>query len=211
MPLEFKVFTLGQMQNNTIVLYDQEIKKGLIIDPSFQNQPILDFVNEKELEIEMILCTHAHFDHFAGVPFLAESLKPRPKIAINKKDLTRWKDGGGSKEFNFLLQLPEDPDIFLSDGERILLGASEIEIREVPGHSPGSIIFYAPTLGVAFCGDAIFRENIGRTDLADGNHEQLLASIRKQVFTLPDNTVLIPGHGKSTTVSHEKEFNPFFN
>lgn len=210
MPLQIKVFTLGQMQNNTIVLFDPVAKKGIIVDPSFQNQPVLDFVDNNNLVIELIICTHAHFDHFAGVPFLSETLKLRPLIAVGVNDLSLWQDGGGSKHFHFNMDLPVDPDRLLTQGEIVHLGDTAIEIREVPGHSRGSIILYISALSTAICGDTIFRESIGRTDLEDGNFEQLLTSIKTQIFTLPDDTVLIPGHGSATTVSHEKRFNPFF-
>lgn len=209
MPLQIKEFRLGQMQNNTLVVFDPESKKGIIVDPTFQNQPVLDFIRDQSLLIESILCTHAHFDHFAGVPLLAESLSPHPTVMLNKKDLALWQDGGGSKQFNFLIKLLPRPDAFISHAQIIHLGDSQIEIREVPGHSPGSVILYIPSLNTAICGDAIFYESIGRTDLKDGDHETLLTSIRSQIFTLPEDTILIPGHGEHTTVAHEKQYNPF--
>ncbi len=209
MPLQIKEFSLGQLQNNTFVIFDESSKHAIIVDPSFQNQPVLDFVKEYSLAVESILCTHAHFDHFAGVVSAAESLTPRPKILLNKKDLALWEDGGGSKHFNFLIKLPPLPDQFITHGQVLHLGKDQLEILEVPGHSPGSVILYIPSLKTAICGDAIFRESVGRTDLDDGDHELLLKSIREQIFTLPEETVLLPGHGAQTTVAHEKSFNPF--
>jgi glyoxylase-like metal-dependent hydrolase (beta-lactamase superfamily II) len=209
MPLQIKEFSLGQLQNNTFVIFDESSKQAMIVDPSFQNQPILDFVKETSLAVESILCTHGHFDHFAGVALTAESLTPRPQILLNEKDLALWEGGGGSKQFNFLIKLPPRPDQFITHGQVLQLGKEQLQIREVPGHSPGSVILYIPTLKTAICGDAIFRESIGRTDLEDGDHELLLTSIREQIFTLPDETVLLPGHGAHTTVAHEKRFNPY--
>jgi glyoxylase-like metal-dependent hydrolase (beta-lactamase superfamily II) len=145
------------------------------------------------------------------VPFFVESLKPRPIVAVGKNDYEVWRDGGGSKYFGYKMELPQDPDQLLSPGDVLKLGDHSIEIREVPGHSPGSIVLYIPDLRMAICGDAIFKENIGRTDLKDGNQEQLLDGIQSQIFTLPDDTLLIPGHGESTTVGHEKLYNPFLN
>lgn len=211
MPLQYKVFTLGQMKNNTIVIFEVDSKKGYIIDPSFQNQPVLDFINHQGLRIDKIICTHAHFDHFAGIPFFIEFLSPSPVVAINANDLALWRDGGGSKKFNYLIKLPPEPDEFLSDGQVLSLGDKKIEIHEVPGHSPGSIILYIPSLKVVISGDTIFYENIGRTDFADGDHELLLAGIKSKILTLPEDVSIIPGHGETTTVSHEKKFNPFFN
>ncbi len=211
MPLQYKVFTLGQMQNNTIVIFDDDSLRGYIVDPSFQNQPVLDFINQQGLIIEKIICTHAHFDHFAGVPFFKDLISPSPVVAIDSKDLSLWRDGGGSRKFNYLIKLPPEPDEFLSDGQVLSLGEQQIEIHEVPGHSPGSIILYLPLLKVVISGDTIFLENIGRTDFADGDHDLLLAGIRLKILTLPDDVSIIPGHGEITTIGHEKQFNPFFN
>lgn len=210
MPLQIKVFTLGQMGNNTVVLFDTEEKKGFIVDPSFENQPVFDFIESNHLVIEMIICTHAHFDHIAGVTFFVESLSPSPQIAFNEKELPLWQEGGRSKKFNYLLVLPPLPDTFIKDGQTLQLGDIDIEIREVPGHTTGSVILYCSSLSTAICGDTIFREGIGRTDFEDGDHETLVNAIRSQIFTLPDETILIPGHGRTTTVAHEKKFNPFF-
>lgn len=87
--------------------------------------------------------------------------------------------------------------------------AKVVEVREVPGHNPGSVIFYCPNLKIAMVGDAIFRESIGRTDFPGSDYELLLKNIREQIFSLPDDTVLLPGHMGATTVGHEKRFNPF--
>lgn len=211
MPLQYKVFTLGQMQNNTIVVFDDDSLRGYIVDPSFQNQPVLDFINQQGLIIEKIICTHAHFDHFAGVQFFKDLISPSPLVAIDSKDLSLWREGGGSRKFNYLIKLPPEPDEFLSDGQVLSLGEQQIEIHEVPGHSPGSIILYLPLLKVVISGDTIFLENIGRTDFADGDHDLLLAGIRLKILTLPDDVSIIPGHGEITTIGHEKQFNPFFN
>jgi glyoxylase-like metal-dependent hydrolase (beta-lactamase superfamily II) len=211
MPLQYKVFTLGQMQNNTIVVYEDLSKIGYIIDPSFQNQPVLDFIHQQAITIEKIICTHAHFDHFAGVPFFKEFLSPSPAVLINKKDLPLWQDGGGSKQFNYLIKLPPEPDEFLTDNQVLTLGGEQIEIRAVPGHSPGSIVLRIPSLMLVISGDTLFRESIGRTDLQDGDHDLLVAGIAAQILSLPGDFIVIPGHGETTTVSHEKAFNPFLS
>lgn len=211
MPLQYKVFTLGPMQNNTIVIFNDESLSGYIVDPSFQNQPILDFINQHGLTIEKIICTHAHFDHFAGVPFLKEFLSPSPVVAINKNDLALWLNGGGSKQFNYLIKLPPEPDEFLSDNQVLSLGGEQVEIRAVPGHSPGSIILRIPSLMLVISGDTLFHENIGRTDFEDGDQNLLISGITAQILSLPDEVVVIPGHGESTTVGNEKCNNPFLH
>ena len=108
-----------------------------------------------------------------------------------------------------------DVDIRFFQGQQLGLdpdeGMSTVEVREVPGHSPGSVIFYCAELGAAFVGDAIFRESIGRTDLAGGDYPALVAAIRAQIFTLPDETALLPGHGPATSVGYEKDNNPYLD
>ena len=138
-----------------------------------------------------------------------ECLSPKPAIAINALDLALWRDGGGSKQFNFRIKLPPEPDEFLSHGQILKLGDESIEIREVPGHSPGSIVLYIPSLKTVICGDTIFNGGIGRTDLVDGDHDLLIKGINNQILSLPGDTLLIPGHGEVTTVSQEKQSNPF--
>jgi hydroxyacylglutathione hydrolase len=139
------------------------------------------------------------------------NLPNRPKIALHPADLDLWREGGGSKQFRVLIDLPESPDISLSDGQMLNLGNGQIETRSAPGHSPGSVVFYIPELQTAVCGDVIFHHGIGRTDLADGNFDLLMTSIRTKIFTLPPKTRLIPGHGIETTVEEEKLHNPFIN
>jgi hydroxyacylglutathione hydrolase len=209
MPLQLEIFTLGQMQNNSCVLFDTESLDAFVIDPSFQSQPLIDYLNSHSLKVNTILVTHAHFDHFAGVAYIQQSISPRPKIALNPKDLALWHEGGGSKHFNILIQIPENPDLILSHGQLLELGNEVIEVREAPGHSCGSVLFYIPSIKKLISGDVIFHEGIGRTDLADGDFHTLLTSIREQVFTLPDETAIIPGHGAATTVGHEKQHNSF--
>jgi len=131
-------------------------------------------------------------------------------VAIHQDDLPHWEDGGGSRQFNFLIQLPEKPDEFLTDGQQLILAGEQIEVHALPGHSPGSIMLYIPSIKTLISGDTLFCENIGRTDFRDGNHKLLLSGIRSQILSLADDVIVIPGHGDTTTVGHEKFHNPFF-
>mgnify|MGYP001767192018 FL=1 len=107
------------------------------------------------------------------------------------------------------MEIPPDPDLTLAHGQVLPFGDSTIEVRHTPGHSPGSVTFYLPSLKTALTGDLIFRQGIGRTDLNGGNFDQLCESIRDQIYTLPPDTVLIPGHGLNTTVADEIHSNPY--
>ena len=211
MKLKLKIINTGPLGNNVCVLYAAETKKAIVIDPSFEPQPVLDFIKHNELIVECILLTHGHFDHFAGIQYFISNLNCRPKMGMHRYDLELLRDGGGSKNFHVPILPPNDPDFFLEDKQIIRLEDFSIEVRLAPGHSTGSVVFYISDLDCAICGDVIFYHGVGRTDLDGGSEETLMASIRDQIFTLPPQTKLIPGHGQETSVREEMENNPFLN
>ncbi len=211
MTLNIEVFQTGQLGNNVSVLYDDETRKAVVIDPSFGPEPVLDFILSRHLIVEKILLTHGHFDHTAGVAFLVSRLPDTPKVGMHQDDLELLRDGGGSKNFHMPIVTLDDPDFYFCDKQVLLLDSYTIEVRLAPGHTPGSVIFVVADLNCAICGDLIFYHGVGRTDLAGGSFEALLSSIKNQVFTLPPETRLIPGHGQETTVHEELANNPFIN
>jgi hydroxyacylglutathione hydrolase len=195
MPLQLEIFTLGQMQNNSCVLFDTESLDAFVIDPSFQSQPLIDYINSHSLKVNTILVTHAHFDHFAGVAYIQQSISPRPKIALNPKDLALWHEGGGSKHFNILIQIPENPDLILSHGQLLELGNEVIEVREAPGHSCGSVLFYIPSIKKLISGDVIFHEGIGLTWLME-IFTLCLPAFANKSSHCPMKRPLFPGMGQ---------------
>lgn len=211
MTLDCSVVMTGQLGNNVCILADRDSKEAWIIDPSFNPEIVLDAVQQQHLSVTRILLTHGHFDHFAGVNFLAANLPEKPRLGLHRDDLELLRDGGGSKYFHVPILPPDDPDFFLEDNQELHLGESTIQVRLAPGHTAGSVIFCLPELKAAVCGDVIFHHSIGRTDLAGGNFETLVDSIRRQVFTLPLETRLIPGHGAETSVGEEMRNNPFLD
>ncbi len=208
MSLQIKEFCSSPLENNVILLFD-DTGKSILFDPSFVIEDVYEFIKNKKLSVEKILFTHGHFDHFAGLAFLLSKISPAPQVGLHPADLEIWRDGGGSRHFRMLINPPCDPDLFLEDGQKIALGESQVEVRHTPGHSPGSVTFYIPNLKTALVGDLLFHRGIGRTDLDGGNFQALKNSVHTQIFTLPVDTVLIPGHGPHTTVKEEMENNPF--
>lgn len=209
MTLTYQTFVCGPMENNVYVVFDETTKDTIVIDPSFEPETVIDFIQSNLLTFRYILITHAHFDHMIGTPELARRLAFNGDIVLHDQDRDQWQAGGGAKEY-----LGEDLAVdlsikFVKDGDTIDVENTPLQVRHTPGHSPGSVIFYSPELKVAFTGDLIFRHSIGRTDLHGGSFEQLLNSIQTQVFSLPDDTLLLPGHGPGTTVIEEKMHNPF--
>jgi len=209
MTIKVWAFSTGQLSNNVVFLIDEKANEAILVDPSYEPDIILDYINDHHLKVKMILLTHGHFDHFAGVNYLMTKLAEKPQLAMHKDDLELLRDGGGSKEFHMPVLPPDDPDLFLEDEMELKLADTTIQVRLAPGHSAGSVIFYIPEIKTALCGDVIFYHSVGRTDLVGGNHETLINSIQTQILSLPPETRLIPGHGQETTVGEEMQHNPF--
>lgn len=193
-------------QENCYVLADPDAGEAVLIDPGEESGRILDRVTDQQWKLQEVWLTHAHLDHVqgvagviraAGVPVLLHPLD-RP-LYDNAVQQGQW--------FGIEVDAPPAPHRELVEGERLAVGALEFEVRHVPGHSPGSVAFVGH--GVAFVGDAVFAGSIGRVDLPGGDGPTLLASIRDKLLTLPDETVLYPGHGPETTVGTERASNPF--
>lgn len=211
MTIKIWVFSTGQLSNNVVLVIDEKTNETILVDPSYEPDIILDYINENNLKVKMIVLTHGHFDHFAGVNYLNIRLPEKPLLAMHRGDLELLRDGGGSKEFHMPVLPPDAPDLFLEDKMELELAETKIQVRLAPGHSAGSVIFYIPDVKTAICGDVIFYHSVGRTDLVGGNHETLIRSIQTQVLNLPPETRLIPGHGQETTVREEMLHNPYLD
>jgi hydroxyacylglutathione hydrolase len=212
MTLEITRLTLGPLDNNVYLLGDDETGKAVVIDPSLESQAVMDQTKKKGWKLTAIWLTHAHFDHIAGAGEIARSFDPTLPIGLHPADRDWYDRAGGASQFGLSISQPPEPNIQFKEGMPLRLAAGGPMVATVlyaPGHSPGHVMFYCKPLRVLFCGDVIFRMGIGRTDLAGGDMKTLLRTIREQVFILPDDTRLLPGHGPETTVGFEKEHNPF--
>ncbi len=207
--MKYKIipFTLGPLENNTFLVIDLETKFAAIVDPSFGSKQILGY--EDEFEIKQIWCTHAHFDHIAGINELLPNLVNQPEIFLHKNDLPLWLENGGAKMFGFPFEIQAKPTHLLEDFEPFKLGNLDIETIFTPGHTPGHVIFSVRDEKIVFSGDLIFRMSVGRTDLPGGSHLLLLRSIDQFIKPLTDDTRLLSGHGPETTVGFERKNNPF--
>ncbi len=212
MNLEIVRLTLGPLPNNVYLLGDKDTGNAVVIDPGYDSQLVLARAESKGWTLRQIWLTHAHFDHIAGAAALAAAFDPPLPIGLHPGDLDWYRDEGGAGLFGMSISQPPDPAILFEDGMMLCLSPEDqpvVEVLFAPGHSAGHVMFYCQPLQALVCGDVIFREGIGRTDLQDGDLEQLLGSIREKVFSLPDETRILPGHGPESTVGHEREFNPF--
>jgi glyoxylase-like metal-dependent hydrolase (beta-lactamase superfamily II) len=215
--LEIVSFTLGPAQTNAYLVADPETREAAVIDPAWDGHVILGEAQKRGWRIGHLWYTHAHFDHIGGAGAIADALNPLPLVALHPNDHVLWRAGGGGALFGFDIDPGPEPTIDFVHGMRLKLGSNEFEVRFTPGHTVGHCILYVANIdtraerrrGVCFCGDLIFAGSVGRTDLPGGNWETLEKSIREQVYTLPDETRLLSGHGPETTVGEEKISNPF--
>ncbi len=207
--LEIVTMTLGPAQTNAYLVADSTTRDAAVIDPSWDGELILSEARSRGWRIAHLWYTHAHFDHLGGAGAIADALNPLPLVALHPDDHVLWRSGGGGAVFGFDIDPGPEPTIDLVQGQILRLGEVVFEVRFTPGHTRGHCIFYVADSGVCFCGDLIFAGSVGRTDLPGGDFATLERSIREQVFTLPDDTRLLSGHGPETTVGQERRFNPF--
>ena len=207
--LEIISFTLGPAQTNAYLVADSDTREAVVIDPSWDGHIILEAAKKRGWRIGHMWYTHAHFDHIGGAGAIADALNPLPLVALHPNDHVLWRAGGGGAIFGFDIDPGPEPTIDFEHGQILRLGDVEFEVRFTPGHTLGHCILYVASAGICFCGDLIFASSVGRTDLPGGDWDQLVESIKTQVFTMPDDTRLLSGHGPETTVGEEKASNPF--
>ncbi len=204
--IDVHTFPLGPLQTNCFVAVSGN--RALAIDPGGDPAEVVKFLQTRSLRLEAIVNTHFHFDHILGNTALQEATGAQIFGPAEDDSLLQAQVGGGGGMMGF----PEVPAFEyepLKPGEREWLG-ERCEILHTPGHTPGSVSLYFPDSKVLFGGDLIFQGSIGRTDFPGGSMEALLQGVKEKVFTLPEDTVIYPGHGPQTTVQTEKRSNPFF-
>ena len=206
-----KAFTFSPVQENTYVLYNDK-GNAFIIDPGCyfeeERDTLAQFLQQNKLQPVKLLNTHCHLDHVFGNKWIYETYGLELHLHPIEQQVLAFAPTSG-----LMWNLPFDnyngPFHFLNAGDELLLDGDQLKVLFAPGHSPGHVCFYCKAQGFVIGGDVLFRESIGRTDLPGGNHETLLNSIRTQLFTLPDETVVYSGHGPTTTIGYEKKHNPF--
>lgn len=197
-------FPLGPIETNSYILDDGT--SALSIDVGGDPAPILEFLAKEKLTLLATIITHQHFDHLYGVHALQEKLGtpcycPKGDAPIEETESTK----GG------LWGLPKVPDFkkdYLPDGEDAI-GPFHFKILPTPGHTPGGVSFYFPDAKCVFTGDSLFYRSMGRTDFPFGDHEKLIKGIRENLFTLPNDTTVYPGHGPQSNIGEESLENPF--
>lgn len=211
--MQVAIFQFSLFGINTYLLFDTETNACAIVDPGMstpeEEQAIEDFIVEKDLNLTHIINTHLHIDHVAGVPFLKEKFGAS-LLAHEGDEFMGKKIHQQAAAFGLNLNLDEiEISDYIKGGDKIKIGNGELEVISVPGHSKGSVALYDREGGYLISGDALFKGSIGRTDLPGGNYRELIDSLKSELLTLPDSTIVFPGHGPSTTIGEEKRSNPF--
>lgn len=209
--ISIEKFIFNSFQVNTYILKDDS-GECVIVDASCYNpeekQEVRDYILKNKLKLVRNLNTHCHVDHLFGNSFIAETFGIHPEYHEASVPFLSLATGIAASFGYELTNIPA-PARYLKDNEKINFGNSELDVLYTPGHADGSVCFHNKEQGFLITGDVLFRDTIGRTDLPTGNLDLLMKSIREKIFSLPDETLVLPGHGPETTVGYEKKNNPF--
>ncbi len=211
--MNIKIFPVNPLQENTYLIWDDE-KRAAIIDPGMvtdrEKERVKCFIDENGLQLQRLLNTHLHFDHQFGNQFICENYDVSPEAG--REDEFLMETVQESARF-FGLEfdgVPPEIGNYIVHNQKIKIGNISLLALHTPGHSPGSYSFYSKESNVVFVGDVLFNGSIGRTDLPRGDFDTLIHSVKTQLFTLPAETVVYPGHASATTIEQEIAVNPYF-
>ena len=203
-----EILPVGMLQCNCSIFGDEQSGEAIVIDPGDEIGAIQEILARHNLRVKAIVITHAHIDHIGGAAKLKRETGAPVYMNENDSELRDRLDMQAA-----WLGMPEpertEIDTPVRDGDQLQLGPAVFHAIHTPGHTQGSISLWIPAENKLVAGDTLFRESIGRTDLPGGDGRQIVQSIRSKLFHLPDDAIVIPGHGEVTTIAHEKRFNPF--
>jgi glyoxylase-like metal-dependent hydrolase (beta-lactamase superfamily II) len=203
-----EVLPVGPLGCNCSVIGDEVSREAIVIDPGDDVSDIVEIIERNELKVRMIVITHAHIDHIGG----AQKLRARTGAPVYMHEADKLLADSLAIQAAWLgVETPENPgiDTPAREGDTLRAGPIEAQVLHTPGHTPGSISLYIPLENKLIAGDTLFRGSIGRTDLPGGDMGQITRSIQGKLYTLPEHTIVFPGHGETTTIGIEKRSNPF--
>jgi glyoxylase-like metal-dependent hydrolase (beta-lactamase superfamily II) len=210
-PLELEVrgVVVGLFQENCWIVGSRRRGEAVVIDPGDEPDEILALARDMGVKITRVLASHAHLDHIMAARAIVETTGA--PFLLHARDLPIAEHMPVAARMWLGREVPPAPapDAFPTDGQDIEVAGVTLRVIHTPGHTPGSVSLYAADARLLFSGDTLFRESVGRTDLPGGDTQTLLASIRQRLYTLPDDTRVLPGHMLETTIAHERAHNPF--
>jgi len=200
---------VGELAANCYIVYCENTKKAVVIDPGAEGQRVLNRIQYEGLKVEYILLTHGHFDHIGAVKFLKEQVGAT--VAIHSGDAEALTDASINLSAfmgEHSVQVP--PDLLLKERDVLTIGDIKMEVLHTPGHSEGSACFVVNSpVKAVFTGDTLFQGSIGRSDFPGGSYDQLISSIKDKLMVLGDDYTIYPGHGLKSTIGTERTANPF--
>jgi glyoxylase-like metal-dependent hydrolase (beta-lactamase superfamily II) len=203
-----EIIPVGMLQCNCSIFGDEQTREALVVDPGDEITRILQVLKRHGLTVKGIVITHAHIDLIGGAQKLKKATGAPVYMNPDDAELQKMME----VQAGWLgVETPDAVEIDspAMDGGKLVVGATEFHVLHTPGHTQGSISLWIPSEGKLVAGDTLFRDSIGRTDLPGGDSRQILRSIHQKLLPLPEETVVIPGHGEKTTLGREKRFNPF--
>lgn len=200
-----RIVVVGPYQENTYIIGSDETQEAAIIDAGAEWQAIMNAVEDSGLTVKYLLTTHGHEDHIGAVADMVDATNA--PFAIHQNDAYMIEKPPDTASIIPGFRNPPEPDLFLEEGDTVEIGDLSLSVIETHGHTPGGISYYGH--GLVFTGDTLFRGSVGRTDFEGGNWEQLIDSIKTKLLPLPDDTVVLPGHGPHSSIGAEAQWNPF--
>lgn len=207
--MKYRIIPVTPFQQNCSLIWCEKTNKAAVVDPGGDLEKVLAVATEEGVELEKILLTHAHIDHAGGTAELSKG----ENLPIEGPHIGDqfWIDGIAQQcsMFNFPLCEGFTPDRWLEDGDKVTVGEASLDVIHCPGHTPGHVVFYNAEDQMALVGDVLFNGSIGRTDFPQGNHQELISSIKNKLFPLGESVEFVPGHGPGSTLGNEMQTNPY--
>jgi len=212
--IQIQKFTFNLFSENTFVLWDDESLESAIVDPGCsdlsEENELENFITDNILKVKYLINTHCHIDHILGCEFVKNKFNPvyyAPELDIPLIQNANQQASFVGMDFSISIT----PDEYITEDKKLYLGKSELSFLFTPGHTPGEFCIYIQDIKICISGDVLFFDSIGRTDLWGGNYDTLIKSINEKLLTLPNETIIYPGHGESSSIGREKNLNPFLN
>ena len=206
--MKIEIFVTGIISTNCYVVYNEETKETIVVDPAGVPKKMVEFIRENELSIKAVLLTHAHFDHIMGLDKLVDLYGKMP-VYVEESDLELLNEPEKNESTVYTAGYSYNGGDIIHDNDILSLIGYDFKVIHTPGHTAGGVCYYVESEGVLFSGDTLFHGSVGRSDFATSSTADLIRSIKEKLFLLPDETIVYPGHMGATTIGDEKLNNPY--